>query len=77
MPEASDKGALVALEVNPDEQGQIAGDYAAKILGGKKASQMPILTPKKVDLIINLRAAKTLGLHVHFQVLSLATKILK
>lgn len=77
MPEASDKGALVALEVNPAEQGQIAGDYAAKILGGRKASQLPVLTPKKVDLVINLRAARALDLHVHFQVLSLATKILK
>jgi len=77
MPEASDKGALVSLEVNPTEQGQIAGDYAAKILSGKKAGQFPVLTPKKVDLVVNLRAAKALALHVHFQVLSAATRILK
>lgn len=77
MPDASDKGALVALEVNTAEQGQIAGDYAAKILGGRKASQLPVLTPHKVDLVINLRTARILDLHVNFQALSLATKIIK
>jgi putative ABC transport system substrate-binding protein len=77
MPDASDKGALVSLEVSPAEQGQLAGEYAAKILGGRKSAHMPISTPKKVELIINMRAARALDLHVPFHVLSAATKILK
>lgn len=77
MPEAADKGALVTLEVNPAEQGQLAGDDAVRILNGKKASQIPIATPKKIELIVNMRAAKALDLHVPFQVLSAATKITK
>ena len=77
MPDASEKGALVALEVNSTEQGQIAGEYAAKILGGKKAAQLPISTPKKIDLIVNMKAARLLDLNVPIQVLNLATKLLK
>ncbi|KAF0216256.1 MAG: hypothetical protein FD174_3710 [Geobacteraceae bacterium] len=77
MPDASDKGALVSLEVNPAEQGQLAGEYAAKVLSGRKPAQMSISTPKKVELIINMKAAKALDLHVPFHVLSEATKILK
>jgi putative ABC transport system substrate-binding protein len=77
MPDSCDKGGLVSLEVNPAEQGQLAADYAAKILSGKKAGQLPISSAKKVELIVNLRAAKALDLHVPFQVLNAATKIVK
>jgi putative ABC transport system substrate-binding protein len=77
MPDASDKGALMALEVSPVEQGQLAGEEAVRILGGKKAAQIPIATPKKIELIVNMHAAKALDLHIPFQVLSAATKILK
>ncbi len=77
MPDASDRGALLALEVNPGEQGHLAADYTARILAGKKPSQMPISTPKKTELVINMRAAKILDIQVPFQVLSVATRILK
>jgi putative ABC transport system substrate-binding protein len=77
IPSAADRGALVALEISPAEQGESAGECAVKIFSGKKINQIPISTPKKIDLIVNLRAAKTLGLHIPFQVLSVATKIMK
>lgn len=77
IPDAADKGALVSLEVNPAEQGQLAGEYVTKILNGRKPAQMSISTPKKVELIINMKAARALDIHVPFQVLSAATKILK
>jgi putative tryptophan/tyrosine transport system substrate-binding protein len=77
MPGAAQKGALISLEADPAEQGQVAADYAARILAGKKASQLPVVTPKRVDLIVNLKMAKTLEIHVPFPVLSAATKVLK
>lgn len=77
MPEAAVKGALVALEVSPVEQGQLAGEDVVRILGGKRAAQIPIATPRKIELIVNMRAAKSLALHVPFHVLSAATKIIK
>ena len=77
IPDTAEKGALVSLEVNPAEQGQLAAEYASKVLKGVKPGQLPIVTPKKIDLIINMRAVKALDLRVSFQVLTLATKILK
>jgi putative ABC transport system substrate-binding protein len=77
MPGAAQKGAVISLEADPAEQGQLAADYAARILAGKKALQLPVATPKRVDLIVNLRVAKMLELHVPFPVLSAATRVLK
>jgi putative ABC transport system substrate-binding protein len=77
MPGAANKGALVALEIDPTEQGQVAAEYAVKILGGKKPGQIPIATPKKIELIINMKTAKNLDIHVPFTVLSESTKIIK
>jgi len=77
MPGAAQKGALLSLEADPVEQGQVAADYAARILGGKKASTLPVATPKKVELVVNLKIARALDLQVPFPVLSAATRVLK
>ena len=77
MPGAAHKGAVISLEADPAEQGQQAAEYASRILAGKQASQLPVVTPKRVDLIVNLKMAKMLELHVPFPVLSAATRVLK
>jgi putative tryptophan/tyrosine transport system substrate-binding protein len=59
------------------EQGQLAAEYAARILAGKKPSQLPVATPRRVDLIVNVKMAKSLELHVPFPVLSAATRVVK
>ncbi|MBU5613100.1 ABC transporter substrate-binding protein [Geomonas sp. Red51] len=77
MPGAAHKGALISLEADPVEQGQIAAEYVARILGGKKPSHLPVATPKRVDLIVNMKAARLLDLNVPFPVLTAATRVLK
>jgi len=77
MPDSAEKGAVVSLEVSPAEQGQLAAEYAAKVLMGVKPGQLPIITPKKIDLVVNLRAVKALNLHIPLQGLTSATKIIK
>lgn len=77
MPGAAQKGALLSLEADPVEQGQVAAEYVARILAGKKASHLPVVTPKRIDLIVNLKAAKSLDLNVPFPVLAAATRVLK
>ncbi|HEY6009563.1 MAG TPA: ABC transporter substrate-binding protein [Geobacteraceae bacterium] len=77
IPDAAEKGALVTLEASPAEQGQLAGEHAARILNGKSPAQMPISTPKKVELILNMRTARQLDINVPFQALSAASRVIK
>lgn len=77
MPEAAEKGALLALEIDPEEQGQLAAEYVAKFLSGKKVISPAIVSPKQIEFIVNLRAARHLDLTVPFQVLSAATRAIK
>lgn len=77
IPGLCEKGALVTLEADPTEQGQLAAVYALQILSGKKAHTLPIFTPKKVSLVVNLKAAERLGMKVPFQALSMATRVIK
>lgn len=77
IPGLCDQGALMTLEADPSEQGQLAGVHALQILSGQKAHTLPVRTPKKVSLIINLKVAHEEGLTVPFQVLGMATRVIK
>jgi putative ABC transport system substrate-binding protein len=77
IPEAAERGALVSMEISPAEQGQLAGEYVASILGGKKAAQLRLSIPKRIELIINMRVARALYLDVPLQALNVATRVLK
>ena len=48
-----------------------------RILRGEKPSQIPYHEPTRVQLVINLRAAKALGVRVPFQALSSATAVIQ
>lgn len=78
VPGLADMGALMTLEADPAEQGQLLGVHALQILAAhQKALALPVRTPKKVSLVINMKAAKELNLTVPFQALSLATRVVK
>jgi putative ABC transport system substrate-binding protein len=77
IPDSAGRGALLALEVSSQEQGQLAAEQAVRLLGGVKAGSVPIASPKRVDFIVNLKSARNLDVQVPFSVLSNATKIIK
>jgi|SRR5262249_50422648 len=53
------------------------GVYTAKILNGAKPAELPVQQVTKFELIINVKAAKTLGISISDNLLSLADEVIE
>ena len=77
MPDAADKGAVVSLEINPQEQGYLAAEMAVRILEGAKTEFLPLVRSHRIDLVINVRQAHEMGIDVPVTVQRGATRVIK
>ena len=75
--EYSDVGGLITYGVNITDLFRRAATYVDKIFKGAKPADLPVEQPKKFDLIINLKAAKQIGLTIPPSVLYKADKVIK
>jgi putative ABC transport system substrate-binding protein len=60
----AEQGGLIAYGIDIVDYYRRGADYIARILQGAKASELPIDQATKIELVINLKTAKTLGLTV-------------
>lgn len=70
-------GALASYGQNYREIGRLAAKYVQKILAGAKPTDLRIETVDNVELAINLRTAKELGLSIPAAMLARAGKVIK
>jgi putative tryptophan/tyrosine transport system substrate-binding protein len=69
-------GGLMSYRIDSLETYRQVGVYAGQILKGAKPADLPVLQPSKFEFVINLKAAKALGVKFSDNLLSLADAVI-
>ena len=72
-----DAGGLLSYSVNPAELYRSMAGYVDRILKGAKPADLPVEEPREIELVINLKTAKALGLAIPQALLVRANEVIQ
>jgi putative ABC transport system substrate-binding protein len=77
LPFFTSQGGLLSYGVDTRDQYRRAAAYADRVLKGEKPADLPVQLPVKYELVVNLKAAKALGLTMPPSIIARADKVIE